>query len=278
MSASTLKDRICTLSCFEALRLLRRYQPDHPNLTLSDLVDFILKVDPDAHSLDMHAAMELHPIVAYECSLEGSVFYRHCIRAVLMEHRPSWSRTMRHGRKRFYNGLGRNDQDVFDAADLMVGSPPADVLEWWDEVSGQARLMGDQRKLSQGRSAEILTIEYEKQRLAKLGVNKEPEWPGLDDNFAGYDVLSYELLGANIVSRLIEVKSTTLSPMRFYISRNEWRQAQSVGERYIFHIWDMSKADPQLFVRTVTQVEPHIPADNGKGEWTSAAVPVGAST
>jgi len=277
MSSSTLKDRIFTLSCFEALRLLRRYQPAHPNLTFSDLVRFVLEVDPDAHSLDMHAAAILHPLVAYESSLEGSVFYRHCIRAVLMEYRPSWVSTMKYGRKRFYDGLGRNVQDVFDAADLMVGSPPADVLEWWDEVSGQARFMGDQRKLSQGRNAEILTIEYEKQRLGKLGVNKEPEWTGLDDNFAGYDVLSYEILGTNIVSRLIEVKSTIQTPMRFYISKNEWRQAKSVGDKYIFHIWDMSKADPQLFERTVTQVEPHIPADNGKGEWTSAVVPVEAS-
>jgi hypothetical protein len=37
----------------------------------------------------------------------------------------------------------------------------------------------------QEREAEALTIEYERNRLKSLGINKEPEWIGLDDTFAG---------------------------------------------------------------------------------------------
>ena len=46
-------------------------------------------------------------------------------------------------------------------------------------------------------------------------------------------------------------------------------------DAYIFHIWDMAKNPPELHVRTVKQVAPHIPTDNEKGVWKNAEVPLG---
>src|SRR5690606_33808172 len=109
-----------------------------------------------------------------------------------LKHQPIWSKAMRSGRRRFVQTLDANDQDVFAAAGLMDDPTPHHVVIWWDAVSGYARLMFDQEKMEQGRFAEILTIDHERSRLNALGINKEPEWPGFDDNYAGYDVLSYD--------------------------------------------------------------------------------------
>src|SRR5690606_4196512 len=105
----------------------------------------------------------------------------------------------------------------------------------------------------------------------------EPEWPGFDDNYAGYDVLSYDRGETGLQNRLIEVKSTSASPLRFILTRNEWNNAEKSGDAYVFHVWDMNNEPPVLHVRTVADVAPHIPSDNGKGKWNNVAVPVTAS-
>ena len=181
---------------------------------------------------------------------------------------------MRSGRRRFVRTLDTNDQDVFAAAGLMEYPTPHQVVMWWDTVSGYARLISDQEKMEQGRYAEILTLNHERERLHAIGIDKEPEWPGFDDNYAGYDVLSYDQSETGLQNRMIEVKSTTVSPLRFILTRNEWKKAEQTGKYYIFHVCDMDKDPPTLHLRTVEDVKPHIPCDNGKGHWNSVTVPV----
>ena len=193
----------------------------------------------------------------------------------MIRHQPIWAKAMRQGRKRFVASLKKNEQDVFAAAGLMKDPPDAAVVFWWDDVAGHARLIVDGEKMQQGREAEQLTIELEIKRLAQLGINKLPIWSGLDDNFAGYDVLSYDIGPDGEFNRLIEVKSTVASPLRFNVTRNEWKKATDAGDAYIFHVWDMAQEPPKLHVRTVAQVAPHIPKNNENGEWTNALVPVG---
>tara|TARA_R110002051_G_scaffold2830_1_gene14764 strand:+ start:11605 stop:12231 length:627 start_codon:yes stop_codon:yes gene_type:complete len=207
--------------------------------------------------------------------MDGMAFYQECIKVVVVQHQPLWAKAMRSGRKRFVQGLDFDDQDVFRAAGLMSDPPDEDVVLWWDAVSGLARLITDAEKMNQGRQAELLTIQRERERLKAEGVDKEPEWPGLDNNFAGYDVLSYRLGAHGLINQMIEVKSTTASPLRFFVTRNEWSQAAKAGDAYIFHVWDMAKNPPELHVRTVEQVAQHIPTDNNKGQWSNATVPLG---
>jgi hypothetical protein len=73
---------------------------------------------------------------------------------------------------------------------------------------------------------------------------------------------------------MIEVKSTTASPLRFVLTRPEWEQAKKSGPAYIFHVWDMAKDPPVLYVRTTAQIAPHIPTDNEKGKWSRADIPI----
>jgi hypothetical protein len=158
----------------------------------------------------------------------------------------------------------------------MKDTPPIGVVLWWDSVAGLARLIADLEKMEQARKAEALTMDYERNRLADLGINKEPEWKGLDDNFAGYDVLSFDPGEFGTTNRMIEVKSTVASPLRFIITRHEWEQAKKFGPSYRFHIWDMQKHPPILCERSVEQVEAHIPSDNENGKWKTAEIPLGA--
>jgi len=276
MSGIPSQERILSLACFEGLRLLRSYRSRYPDRKAGELIELITKIETDAPDLDFASGLFLDDLIDRDSSMDGIHFYQLCIKSILLKHRPSWSRTMRHGRRRFLNSIDSNYRDVFSAAGLLDDPLLPNVVAWWDDISGHSRLFSDQNKMERGRSAEMLTIEFEKQRLAELGIDKTPEWPGLDDNFAGYDVLSYDLDGESVVNQLIEVKSTTASPLRFFVTRNEWEQAQKAGDSYIFHIWDMAKQSPILHVRTLRHIEPHMPSDSGKGQWTLALVPVGA--
>jgi hypothetical protein len=178
------------------------------------------------------------------------------------------------GRVRFLDSLDQNERDVFTAAGLMKEPTPIDVALWWDSVAGFARMLGDLAKMKQARTAEALTMDYERKRLKDLGIDKEPEWKGLDDNLAGYDVLTFDPGDFAPTNRMIEVKSTIASPLRFIISRNEWEQAQKFGPGYVFQVWDMDKTPPVRYERTSAQVAVHIPSDNEKGKWKTAEIPL----
>jgi len=274
MRVTISTERVFSMSCFEGLRLLRKYKDIQPNISIDELISLIEKVEADGGSLDLAASVHLDSLIDEKCVLEGMQFYQICIKAILLKHQPIWSKAMRSGRKRFVQALSRNDQDIFAAAGLMATPPSNDIITWWDDVSGHARLILDQSKMKQGRAAEVLTLEYERKRLEKLGITKEPKWPGLDDNYAGYDVLSYDLGEYGLINRMIEVKSTSASPLRFFVTRNEWKKAEKAMSSYYFHIWDMTKNQPVLYIRTVEEIFNHIPTDNEKGIWTIAEIPL----
>ncbi len=275
MIASISTDRVFTLSAFEGVRLIRNYEAKQLDCSFGELLSTIERVEADAHNLDLGAAAYLHQLVEGGCLLDGDEFYQVCITAVVTKLRPIWCRAMRQGRRRFIDSLEPNDRDVFRAAGLMKEPPPLPVALWWDSVAGFARMITDLEKMKQAREAEEFTMEYERQRLKGLGINREPEWKGLDDNFAGYDVLSYDPGPFAPITRMIEVKSTTASPLRFIITRNEWEQAIKSGPAYLFHIWDMQKTPPVLYQRTSEQVALHIPSDNEKGKWKTTEIPLG---
>lgn len=267
-------ERIFSMPCIEGLRLYLRYRRKYPGMPSDDLLSLIDMIEVDARSLDMEASVHLSTFFEVDCPLDGPIFYRKCIKTILLKHQPIWSKAMGRGRKRFVNSLNSNNKDVFSAAGLMDEPVPSDVVAWWDGVSEFGRLITNQEKMEQARAAEMLTLERERARLKASGIKKEPGWPGLDDNYAGYDVLSYDHGPTGVVNHLIEVKSTTVSPLRFFVSRNEWIKAEKTGEAYIFHVWDMKKTPPILHIRTVAEVAPHIPTDNGKGRWSNAEIPV----
>lgn len=268
-------ERVFSLSSFEGMRLIRKYETLQPTLDHSALIKLIENVESDGRSLDLEAGAYLSSLVDKNCPTDGTPYYQECIKTVLIKHQPIWSQAMRSGRKRFVGTLDPDDRDIFRAAGLMLDPPTPEIVHWWDTVVGHARLQIDIEKMAQARQAEMLSIEQEREKLAQLGIKKEPEWKGLDDNFAGYDVLSYRPGPHGLLNLLIEVKSTMASPLRFYITENEWKQAEQSGTAYVFHVWDMKQKPPILYTRTAEQIAPHIPSNNKKGNWKSALIPLG---
>jgi hypothetical protein len=271
-------ERLFTMSSFEGLRLIRKRLLEGPGSPVELIVSEIQLTEPDAPGLDLEAACELHGLVD-SCELDGTIFYRHCIRGVVLSRLPGWIKLMRLGRLAFASKLdNKDDYTIFESAGLLDGPPTADVVLWWDTIGHEVKLGTDLEKMEQARAAEQLSWEIEKARLVGLGIEADPIRMGVDDNRAGFDVLSYEPGVPTQTNKLIEVKSCATTPLRYFVTRNEWRKALKSKEAYFFHIWDMQKSPPVLHIRTVAQVEPHIPSDNGKGIWSNVEVPVGSAT
>jgi hypothetical protein len=149
-------------------------------------------------------------------------------------------------------------------------------IQWWDDVQGRVRLYENSEAMKRARDAELLTIEHERRMLIAQQIEAESRWMAIEDNTVGYDVLSYTKGEFGPLNKLIEVKSTIASPVRFYLSRNEWEHAIEYGESYFFHVWNLQLTPPVLYEKTVAQIAPHIPLDNAKGKWKTVQIPVGA--
>ena len=271
-------ERLFSMPAFEGVRTLRTHLLINPGMKVAEAVVIVKGVELDVRALDLEASEALLGLIPEDIPNDGAQFYRGCIREILLEFQPTWARTMLQGRSRFFAALERDEQSLFRQAGILDDPPAGDFVEWWDGLTGELRLVADLARLTRGRAAERLSLNFEIERLLKLGIDERPRWIGLDDNTKGYDVLSFELSGGVVVNKLIEVKSTIATPLRFRVTRNEWDQAAKSGSAYIFHVWDMQRNPAHLHVRTVDQVRPHIPTDNEKGKWKDAEIPLGATT
>lgn len=273
-------ERLFSVSCFEALRVFRIEQQRYPERPAEEIIDILIATETTPNAFDHEAALQLDSLVTDSVPLDGNLFYRECIIAVILDKMPAWASLMRLGRGRFIKRLKANEyrdiRSIFREAKLLESPASQEEIQWWDNIQGRVRADFDRAKMVQAREAERLTLEYEKKRLEKIGIEREPQWISIDDNTVGYDVLSFQIRLGGIANYLIEVKSTTASPARFYVTRNEWQTASEVLENYEFQVWDMNKSDPILHIRSVDQVRPHIPEDNADGKWTVAEIPLGA--
>ncbi len=273
--------RLFSMPAFEGLRILRSYCASRPDTPLDELSELILKVEADSHSFDLEAAIFLDSIVKRQAPHEGVGFYRICLADVLLIELPEWARLVTLGRGRFIKRLKaaeyRDIRSLFRQARLLDEPPSAGDIEWWDDLQAQVRGRQNQDAMRRAREAEKLTLSHEISRLQSLGIDTAPRWMAIEDNTVGYDILSYAPTEFGLVNLLIEVKSTIASPLRFHVTRNEWEQASSFGEAFLFHIWDLRPNPPILYERTVAQVSPHIPDDNEDGRWTNALIPVAIS-
>lgn len=266
------------MSAFEGLRLIRKQSASNPHLSFDEIIQVIAILEPVSLSLDIEASLYLHSLVDKTAPYMGTEFYRHCISSLIVEAFPAWAKLITLGRNRFMQKLyGEEFRDVrslFRQAGLLSDPPTKFDIEWWDFVSGRVRLEGDRQKLERGRMAEELSLEYERKRLKSEGIVKEPKWMAIEDNTAGYDILSYNKGTYDLINKLIEVKSTVASPLRFYVTRNEWNQAVAVGDAYLFHIWNLAVNPPVLYIKMASDIAPHIPQDNKKGKWALAEIPI----
>ena len=277
-------EKLFSLSVFEGLKLLIEYHERYPTFEIPKLISLIEKTKSYGVDINLEDAAYLRDS-AYFKDMESkdtqdkNKFYRLCIKYFLINQRPKWERAMHSGRKRFIENTKKNSKNnfgVFRAAGLADDIPSPAIVTWWDDINGHIYSAQKKDNMEQGRNAERLSLECEVKRLVKLGINKTPEWPGFEDNFAGFDILSYTPTSFGPTNRMIEVKSTSADPPIFHVTRHEWEQARKSKSSYFFHIWDMKKAPPKKHEKTVTEIERHIPSDHGKGKWQDIVIPLEA--
>ena len=104
-----------------------------------------------------------------------------------------------------------------------------------------------------GTRGEAIIIDHEKTKLIKAGENKLvhlvnfiPTGLGV-----GYDIQSFEIDGSEL-RKYIEIKTTVssrgVSFNSFHITKNEWRTAKSVKDRYYVYRMQISQHQRKLFV------------------------------
>ena len=87
-----------------------------------------------------------------------------------------------------------------------------------------------------GEEAEQIVLDYEKKKLSKQGINKQPIQVSLVDVSAGFDILSF-FSNSEDDKKYIEVKSCG-KDLEFYISVNEIHTASLYGERYYLYLYN----------------------------------------
>jgi hypothetical protein len=259
-----------SMSVFEASRSLRRQRQYHQDLDIVELVNVVSKTQGGA--CDFKSGASLSELITRSVVPDDATdFYRACIET-LIDSQLIWLRTVLLGRTIFIQKLPRDAEQCFRAAGLLEDPPSSNVVDWWDRMADRARIVSDRDKMVRARTAERLSLNHEIKRLKEMGVLLSPVWMAIEDNTAGYDILSYDPGQFEPISRLIEVKSTISKPIRFYLTRHEWETALKFGDRYFFHVWDLS--EPQMYEFKATDFLESIPTDNADGKWADVIISI----
>lgn len=128
--------------------------------------------------------------------------------------------------------------------------PAAEDFDRWTFWQALQRVplpatMGETRKLI-GNAGEQLSLAHERTRLTAEGfpaLAQRVRWVAQESDAYGFDIASYAGAGGRGVpdeAIAVEVKASALpasSAFAFYLSAHEWEVAESLGARYVLHLW-----------------------------------------
>lgn len=264
---------LLTMSALEAALTISRFRRVNPTYDSQQLVQAIQAVRSDFCHNDYEMGLTLEREVgSLGEALEDIPFFRASVEAVIRTTKPIWTRLAPGGREQVLRGLSLNGAQCLRNAGLLETPPSRETTEWWDALAASVRSERDAQLLLQGRDAERASLDYENDRLEKLGIRQKARWVSIEDNAAGYDILSYDSAIPDPTNRLIEVKSTSQTPPTIVISRTEWNAALKFGGTYVFHIWTLPAK--KLTEITPADLAAHIPSNNGDGAWLKAELRV----
>ncbi|MBT2289062.1 DUF3883 domain-containing protein [Paenibacillus albidus] len=260
------------MSILNALTTLRDYKNVYPNRTTDEIIEIIQNLSIYNSSYNYNAARELITDIDFDFEVVADL--RSLITFVIQREQPSWLYQLQFGREIVASCLRDNLEvdalQCLESAGLYSKDPDTSIVEWWDFLASFARNSEDSKKLKSGRIGEMLTIEYETQRIAQL--NAKPKWVSVENNFAGYDVMSFDSSPSGLKQKMIEVKACKSRPISFYLTRNEWNSATNFGDNYYFHIWYIPQH--KLIELSVPQVEENVPLNRGLGKWQTILIDV----
>lgn len=259
------------MSAFLAVIGLRRYLRDFPDVSTKEAVLSLRRSDADYAAADFENGILLHSILPDTIDFaDPQVGIRQSLSVLIEVHNPWWCRFFPYGRQRLAMALTPDEFQTFRSAGLFNEQPSHEVVQWWDSLAEKVRRGDAERRTDQGRYAETLSLNYERERLRSCGIEKQPKWIALDDNLAGFDIQSYMQSPFGHKNLLIEVKSSKSNPLRIILTRGEWDAAQKYDDAYVFHVWRLPSEE--LIIKTVQEIAVHIPNDNGSGHWTELQI------
>lgn len=262
-------DELFSMSVIDAGLEVAQFLQQHVDFTYADAIRYLSHVPARSASLDFRKASAVAETMGW-CVFVTNGNRQTSLRCTIMElvkkSKPFWSRVGHLGRQNVVRMLTQNQRQCFEAAGLLGDFCNPDIQGWWVDLAQFSRHEENQRLVEAGRAGELRTLRYESARLARLGVDRQPRLVSLEDQAAGYDVLSFDLLENQTIAELqIEVKSSAFEPLHFYLSRNEWEVAVASSRPHVFHLWGPDSESP--IVLTVDSLVAHIPSDRGNGEW-----------
>lgn len=186
------------------------------------------------------------------------------------KRRPAWLAALSRGRRALRDALTADAGECFRRAGAFDEQPTVEVVGFLDRLANLARAQANLPLVESGRYAERLSFEHELARCVHIPGAPVVEWVALDDNSAGYDILSSRQVDGDPTPRLVEVKSCRGWPLRLIITRNEWNTACRHPEAYVVHFWDMNTE--RLHELFWLDLQPHMPIDQGDAHWDSATL------
>ncbi len=202
---------------------------------------------------------------------QAAVSYQRLIELELASM-PAWLAAVPRGRRALRDALTADARECFRRAGAFDDNPSPEIVAFLDRLASSARVLANLPLVESGRQAERLSFELEVSRCAALPGAPAVEWVALDDNSAGYDILSSLWVDGRLARKLVEVKSCRGRPLRFIMTRNEWNTACRQPQAYVVHLWDVING--RLHELSWEDLRGHMPVDQGDGRWDGATVTV----
>lgn len=262
------------ISVIDGALSLCRHRQEYPALSIEDAVRQLQNGPASLAGYDYQVAIELGRQAGWDAfAFDGTrqAQLQNTLKRLVIRLKPFWARVSHLGRSRVMEIISVDQRQCLDFAGLLLTPPSDTVVAWWNEVGAYFRTEEEQRTAEIGREGERRTMAHETQRLKDEGIPEEPIWIALEDNCAGYDVLSFQQTKFGRIADLrIEVKAASYSPTHFILTRPEWDAATTRPELHLFHVWNLES--DELFKISVTDMAAHIPADAGAGQWREVRV------
>lgn len=186
---------------------------------------------------------------------------------LISSHDYPWKQFAHRGRQWVLERLSPNEFQSFKAAGLTEIEMRDEIREWWDCLTTNIKT----DSLDFGfREWEKRSFELEKKRLASEGCPLLCKWVALEDNFIGYDILTYQKTINGWQKHYVEVKSSETGIFRFHLSYREAAVALRSPDNYSLHFWD-TKSET-LSELSGMELLAHLPVDQGQGKWQEVLV------
>lgn len=256
------------ISVIDAGLQLKSHLEKYPDISETDAIRQLRAGTVLRSSLDYQSALEIdgrEGLSLFCPSLSRTDELRETILRMAIRLKPFWAKVSPFGRERVCAIMSPDQIQCLRYAQLLDSVEEA-VWRWWDTLAANFRVERMDRLTEIGRIGEQLSLRFEQSMLRRLGIEAKPRWISLDDNLAGYDILSYRLGTNGAVSKVfIEVKATYSADRSFILTRREWNFAERAGAASNFHFWYLPNRS--LKEATAAEISESIPVDRGSGTW-----------